>query len=520
MRSPFVVTSNRELNDVHSKLNHTRIVGLAAVQSVGEVCMAVRCARDAGLPVAIAGGRHAMGGQQFVGGGLLVDTRDFNRILHFDPERGEVEVEAGIQWPRLMRELYVRQRGLPCQWGIRQKQTGADKLSIGGAVAANIHGRGLNLQPFSQDLLALDVVDAEGRVIHCSREENAELFCHVIGGYGLFGVVVRARLKLAPRQQLERVVVLAQVDELPAYFETRIRAGHLYGDFQFATDPGSGDFLRRGILSCYRPLERERPIPPGQIRLSHKDWAELLHLAHADKRRAYEKFTEFYLASSGQLYWSDTHQLNIYLDDYHAALDARLGAGCPGSEAITELYVPLEALPGFMADCRAAMRARHMDLIYGTVRLIRRDTDSRLAWARQDYACVIFNLHAEHRAPALQRLAADFRLLIDLAIARGGSYFLTYHRHARRDQVLACYPQFPDFLRAKLRFDPEERFQSDWYRHYRAQFADLADLADLLGPGGYAVTSAAPATGRRARRAPGPVAPIPGQARQPARDAG
>jgi FAD/FMN-containing dehydrogenase len=314
-------------------------------------------------------------------------------------------------------------------------------------------------------------------VVHCSREQNAELFRHVIGGYGLFGVVVQARLRLAPRRQVERVVQLATIDALPELFAARIAEGCLYGDFQFATEPASAEFLRRGVFSCYRPLAVERPIPPGQIRLSRQDWAELLYLAHVDKRRAYEKFTRFYLASSGQRYWSDTHQLNIYLDDYHAALDAHLGAGCPGSEVITELYVPLAALPEFMADCRAAMRSRRMDLIYGTVRLIRRDADSRLAWARRDYACVIFNLHAEHRAPAQARLAEDFRCLIDLAITHGGSYFLTYHRHARRDQVLACYPRFPDFLRAKRRFDPEERFQSEWYRHYRAMFADLLEPA-------------------------------------------
>jgi hypothetical protein len=39
--------------------------------------------------------------------------------------------------------------------------------------------------------------------------------------------------------------------------------------------------------------------------------------------------------------------------------------------------------------------------------------------------------------------------------------------------VTAAYPQFVDFLRLKLKHDPEERFQSDWYRHYRAMFADV-----------------------------------------------
>jgi hypothetical protein len=63
---------------------------------------------------------------------------------------------------------------------------------------------------------------------------------------------------------------------------------------------------------------------------------------------------------------------------------------------------------------------------------------------------------------------AHFQRLIDRAIEHGGSYFLTYHRFARRDQILRCYPEFPDFLERKLAWDPDERFASDWYVHQRA----------------------------------------------------
>jgi hypothetical protein len=60
--------------------------------------------------------------------------------------------------------------------------------------------------------------------------------------------------------------------------------------------------------------------------------------------------------------------------------------------------------------------------------------------------------------------------IIDRALELGGSYYLTYHRWARKDQVLKAYPQMPEFLRLKKKYDPEERFQSDWYRHYREMF--------------------------------------------------
>jgi hypothetical protein len=48
---------------------------------------------------------------------------------------------------------------------------------------------------------------------------------------------------------------------------------------------------------------------------------------------------------------------------------------------------------------------------------------------------------------------------------------LTYHRWANRDQVERCHPRFAEFLGLKKQHDPEERFQSDWYRHYREMFA-------------------------------------------------
>jgi hypothetical protein len=90
--------------------------------------------------------------------------------------------------------------------------------------------------------------------------------------------------------------------------------------------------------------------------------------------------------------------------------------------------------------------------------------------AKQSYACVIFNFHTPHTPEGKSRTAHGFRHLIEAALAHGGSFYLTYHRYASKDQLLACYPQFPEFLRLKRKYDSEERYQSDWYRHYRTMF--------------------------------------------------
>lgn len=459
------------VNDTHSALNRTSVARIVEPRRVADVADAVLRAVRRGEPLSIAGARHAMGGQQFLSGGTLLDTRRLSGVRWFDRGQALMEVEAGITWPDVIRAYLALQRGTGPAFGIRQKQTGADRLTLGGAVSANIHGRGLTAQPFVADIEGLEVVTATGEVVRCSRAENAPLFRHVVGGYGLFGVVTAVTLRLVPRVKVERRVARLDIAEVIDAFDERIAAGHLYGDFQFATAPESPEFLRTGVLSSYRPVEDDRPIPDGQRRLSQRDWNELLALAHRDKRAAFQRFTDFYLATDGQLYWSDTHQLNLYLEDYHGALDHRLGAAVRGSEMITELYVPRRELARFMDDVRRDFRMHGVDFIYGTVRLIEAERETALPWAREPWACVIFNLHVDHRPPDVARASGHFRRLIDHALRRGGSYFLTYHRYALPAQLEAAHPGIRDFLAAKRAFDPDGIFQSDWYRHLRSLLA-------------------------------------------------
>ena len=448
------------VNDVHSQLNRTRVREVLQPATVEELRGILARRR----PLAVAGARHAMGGQQFATDATLVDVSSLSGVRGIDADGGLLDVEAGAEWPAVIRAL------ANSRWGIRQKQTGADRLSLGGAIAANAHGRGLTMQPFVGDVESLTLLGPGGETLECSRTKNADLFrlCH--GGYGLFGIVSSLRLRLSPKRKVERVVELQKIETVMDAFNGRIAAGFLYGDFQFSIEEGSDDFLRAGVFSCYRPVADDAPIPATQAELADEQWLQLLYLAHADKRKAFEEYARYYLSTNGQVYWSDTHQLSFYPDDYHLTLDPLLQTA-RATEMITELYVPREKLADFMLAAREELRRRGTSVIYGTVRLIEKDDESFLAWAKQSYACVIFNLHVAHDEEGKTRAADAFRALIDLALARDGSYFLTYHRWARRDQVERAYPQMARFLAEKKRFDPDGQFQSDWYRHYEAMFA-------------------------------------------------
>src|SRR2546423_11979895 len=107
--------------------------------------------------------------------------REMNHILGLDAKSGILTTESGIEWPELIHG-YLSMQEEPARWGIRQKQGGGDRMSLGGALSANAHGHCLGTPPLISDVEWIDVVTSAGTVKRCSRKENGELFSLAFGG--------------------------------------------------------------------------------------------------------------------------------------------------------------------------------------------------------------------------------------------------------------------------------------------------------------------------------------------------
>jgi len=208
---------------VHTELNPTIVDRIVYTNSLNTIQETIRSARRDGKVICVAGARHAMGAQQFSTHGVLIDMTAMSRVLNFNPDEGTIEVEAGIQWPQVIGYLLKAQEGHPKRWGIAQKQT-ADWLSMGGSLGSNVHGQGLQMRPFIQDVESFVLIDSHGKEHRCSRHENTQLFRLAIGGYGLFGIIYSVTLRLVTRKKVERVVEIISVEHLmKAYENSRCR---------------------------------------------------------------------------------------------------------------------------------------------------------------------------------------------------------------------------------------------------------------------------------------------------------
>lgn len=452
---------NPKVNDIHSELSQTTVSSVIRPRNAAEVRGIIQSVAASGQSLSIAGARHSMGGQQFLADSVLVDTSRLSQIHELDSTKGIVRVQAGCRWPELIRWLEANQKGTDI-WTIQQKQTGADRLSLGGAVSSNIHSRGLKMKPFVNDIEAVHIFDVAGDHVRVDREHP--LWKFVVGGYGLFGFIESVEMRLVKRHKIRRRVEIHRMDGLMDRFNQRITDGFEFGDFQFAIDTTSDDFLNAGVFSCYEPVPDSETVAANPKDIPRGAWHYIIGLAHTNKSEAYRIYSDFYMKTDGQIYWSDRHQLTPYLDGYHRKFDRRHRTKCKGSEMITELYVPRESLEDFISECRTSLRNLGANVIYGTIRLVEAEDETFLRWAKDDWACIIFNLHVDHDASGIERAKNEFRTLIDIAQSFGGSFYLTYHPWATKSQIELSYPQMREFFSEKLRFDPNEVFQSNWYR--------------------------------------------------------
>ena len=462
------------LNDVQSQLNATEVARVVTPATVQEIGAVIAEASAQGIVVCPAGALHSMGGQQFARGGISISSSRLAKIGPLNPDSANVWVQAGVKWPELVKWLRAAQEELTDELTIIQKQTGADEMTIGGALSSNIHGRVLGRRPIIADIEAFYLTRAAGDRVRCSRGENAELFSAAIGGYGLFGVIDSILLRLEPRRQVRRRVRETTIGDVIPALEEQIRRGATYGDFQYMTDENSPDFMAKGILSTYTPTGTAVAAPNDQVGLSMGDWVRLYALAHTAKSQAYAEYASHYLQTDGQVYWSDEHQFSPYLPEAGQTLARKLGWRTQASLTISELYVPRNRFENFMSAARRAVLETGANVVYGTVRLIEAEDESILRWAKQDYACIIFNLLVEHSPQGIDRAKRQFRSLIDCALDENGCYYLTYHRWAKKDQIERAYPEIRRFIDLKAQHDPSGVFNSDWYRSLRATLLEDA----------------------------------------------
>ncbi|MCA9437227.1 MAG: FAD-binding protein [Candidatus Omnitrophica bacterium] len=195
-----------EVSTDFGRLMEKRPKVLVKPESSEEVASILKYAYEHDLPVSTRGEAHSQTGQSLVEDGIVLSSRGMNKILNIDEAGMTADVQAGVVWGDLVKELDPL--GL-----VPRILTNNLGVTLGGTLSM----AGLGVASFrygaqGDNVLELEVVTATGDIVVCSPEENSELFDLARSGLGQFGVITRAKIPLRKRADENRTYILLYDD--------------------------------------------------------------------------------------------------------------------------------------------------------------------------------------------------------------------------------------------------------------------------------------------------------------------
>ena len=189
---------------VHNGLIDKRPTVIARCRGTADVVDAIALAREAGLEISVRGGGHNVAGRAVTDDGLMIDLAEMKGI-HVNPGARTVRAQAGVTWAEFNRETALH--GLAVTGG-QVSTTGIAGYTLGGGLGwlMGVHGLA------ADNLLAIELVTANGDVLNVTADSNPDLFWALRGGGGNFGVATSFVFQLHPLTQIVGGLIAYPID--------------------------------------------------------------------------------------------------------------------------------------------------------------------------------------------------------------------------------------------------------------------------------------------------------------------
>jgi FAD/FMN-containing dehydrogenase len=461
-RLPQAEAAQRTIMNDASRLSPTPVTSHVIISKsttddpIARIRAELKDAAAARRPVAASVARHSMGGQSLPRDGTAI-TLDGGAI-ELDSAARTYRTAAGNRWSDIIATLD------PKGFSPAVMQSNAD-FGVGSTFCVNAHGWPVPYGPFGSTVKAMRMVLADGTLVRCARDENAELFGLAMGGYGLFGIIVDLDVEMVPNLLLqptfERVVPERFADRFIHAIDSDTGVKMAYGRMSVSRK----SFLDDSLLVTFRPAA-EQPASLPAVTTSTR----LSGVANS----IYRAQTGWEVAKG--LRWFMESRLGPAITDSHYSRNSLMAEPVANlaqkdmhrTDILHEYFVSPDRFGEFLTACRDIIPKARAEFLNVTLRHVAEDKTPALTIApgRRIAAVMSFSqvTSPEGEIDMMQMTEA----LIDRVTAIGGAFYLPYRLHARRDQVETAYPATAGFVAAKRRYDPGLLFRNAMWDAYFA----------------------------------------------------
>ena len=443
------------INDA-SCLNRTAVHGIVQVRSEDDVRAALEYARANRLRVSIAGVKHSMGGHAFARNAVVLDMTQFRRIA-LNESQQTVTVQSGASWHDIQNVIHPR-------FALRAMQS-TDIFTVGGSISVNAHGMDHRAGSVGRTVRSMRVMLPDGSVQALSPTENARLFNLVVGGYGLFGVILDATLDVTRNVVYRSSRETLSYREFVPALQSRLLPDESYGLMYGHLSTAPQSLLDEMLLYVYRQVDAPDALVQqlGEVRqvklrrlifnVAKRGPLAMRLKWFADKH--IEPLIETCTVSRNQAMGEAEACFVSRNDPMHDSVPYLRNNLAEETDILHEYFVPQDRFVAFIDGLRDTVRSTGANLLNASVRVVRRE-DNFLSYApSDDMLAVVLYLHQSTDRAGHERMATLTRSLIDLCSSVGGRFFLPYQVHYTGDQLERAYPEIRRFLAARAEIDPD-----------------------------------------------------------------
>ncbi|NNP72340.1 FAD-binding protein [Acinetobacter defluvii] len=406
------------------------------------------------LKVSISGAKHSMGGHTIYPDGIALNMLPYKH-MNLDEQSNILSIGSGATWQQALQYLDGFGKSIVVM------QSFSD-FSIGGSLSVNGHGWQKSSSPISSSVESFTLMKANGEIVNCSRTENPELFKLVIGGYGLFGIILDLQIKVVDNATLKFHSIAIDPQQYTENYQKLVsdnpQVQFAYGRLRISDK----HFLEQATLNYFTKTD-EKLMPLVQQQSKNAEVRRIVFRGSVGNE--YGKRLRWDLESS----LSKVSPYAVFSRNEILSEQARLieNKDPNSTDLLHEYFIPKQYLAAFIQDLKPILKDSKVDLLNITIREIQQDQDAFMNYAREDVFGLVFLFNQKKTAEQEQDMRTLTNRILDAALKNQGTYYLPYRLHISREKMRLAYPQADEFFALKKKYDADEIFSNRFYLHYR-----------------------------------------------------
>ncbi len=419
-----------------------------------DIINAIQEAKALHKKISIAGRRHSMGGQSLMEDSIQLDMLALDTVA-YNEKTTNVTVGAGATWKKVQNILNEHNRSVI----VMQSD---NIFTTGGSVSVNVHGWQANKEPLASTIVSMNVITAEGVLKNISATKEPELFKAVIGGYGMFAVIVDIEFQTTTNSSLVFNSKFMPPVELVSCFKQFVTSNPKTELAYARLSIDKQNLFAEAGLFWYETVtaETDKEIKAGSLIalkrgiLRSSEYLELGKKLRWEAEKIYAKqMNDSYPISRNNAMNSDIHLLwPLYGSN---------------KDILHEYFVPREKLHDFIIALKTVILKHDINVLNVTIREVNKDNISLLSYAQQDVFALVCLFSQQQTLQDEESMQMFTTNLIDETLKLNGTFYLPYRLHYTQEQLQQSYPKLESFLTFKNKADPENIFYSEFFKNIK-----------------------------------------------------